>query len=188
MSEPRKANHMLGSLVVIFALLLILVWIPMDTDTGILEKVRRKILIGDALAPTIAGLFILIGGGLLLLFERNSHDQPVIDRLSLKFVALNFLALAIGLIIMRYAGPIAVWMANLVSGSELDYRLLRNTVPWKYIGFFLGGSISIAGLIILAEGMLRPRTILVAVLAILAMIAIYDLPFDDLLLPPNGDV
>jgi hypothetical protein len=30
--------------------------------------------------------------------------------------------------------------------------------------------------------------VLVGALVVLALVAIFDLPFDDLLLPPNGDV
>ena len=46
----------------------------------------------------------------------------------------------------------------------------------------------VAGLIALIEGRLRPRTLLIGALAALALIVLYDLPFEDLQLPPNGDV
>ncbi len=183
----QKPNIILGVAAVLFAVLLF-IWIPLDTTTGLIEKVRRKVLIGDSLAPVLAGVFILVGGVMLLLFERNATNQPSIDRLNLKFVALCVATLAVGLLLMRFAGPATVLITNLMTGSELEYRLLRNTAPWKYIGFILGGSLAIGGVIALAEGCLRPRTVVVAIGAILAMIAIYDLPFDDLLLPPNGDI
>ena len=46
----------------------------------------------------------------------------------------------------------------------------------------------IGGMISLVEGRFRGRTLVAAILAVVAMIVIYDVPFDDLLLPPNGDV
>ena len=92
------------------------------------------------------------------------------------------------LVIMRYAGPAVVAIANMLQGGELEYRLLRDTAPWKYIGFFTGGVLMIGGMISLVEGRFRGRTLVAAILAVVAMIVIYDVPFDDLLLPPNGDV
>ena len=69
---PRKVNcdTLLGLLCIGFSLLLLLVWVPLDTDTGLIEKVRRHTAIGDALAPSIAGLFILCGGVMLTLVDR----------------------------------------------------------------------------------------------------------------------
>lgn len=187
MENSRNVNMVLGVATVLFAML-VFIWVPLDTATGIVEKVRRKVLIGDSLAPILAGTFILLGGLLLLLFERNAPEQPRINWLNLKFVVFSVATLSIGLLIMRYAGPIAVSITNVLTGSELEYRLLRSTVPWKYGGFFLGGSFAIGGVITLSEGHFRVRTLMVAICATLAMIAVYDLPFDDLLLPPNGDV
>ena len=64
---------------------------------------------------------------------------------------------------------------------------MRDTVPWKYAGFFLGGSLLTAGLIIYCERRVAIRSVLVAFIIVSILIAILDLPFDDLLLPPNGD-
>ena len=187
MPNSSRLHLILGSVVVVSSLILVLVWIPLDVTTGIIERIRRQTVIGDALAPTIAGVFLLIGGLLLVLVERNAPDQPRIDMINLKFVALVSAILATGFLIMRYAGPAAVEITNAFTGGEREYRLLRATVPWKYIGFFLGGGFSVAGVIALVQGRLGVRALVIAVCAMLAMIAIYDLPFDDLLLPPNGD-
>ncbi len=43
------------------------------------------------------------------------------------------------------------------------------------------------GLISLVEHRLSWRRAGAALLAVAALIVVYDLPFDDLLLPPNGD-
>ncbi len=188
MHQTRKTHLILGVVVVAFAVFLMGVWIPLDTTTGVVETVRRQTVIGDSLAPMVAGVFLLIGGALVLLFERGSPDQPQVDMINLKFVGLVAATLAFGFLIMRYAGPLTVWATNMLSGGALEYRLLRDTAPWKYIGFFLGGVFAITGVISLTEGRLSARALGIGVAAILVMIALYDLPFDDLLLPPNGDV
>ncbi|WP_419906996.1 hypothetical protein [Hoeflea sp.] len=188
MSNESRSNLVLGICFAAFALLLIFVWIPLDTDTGLIEKVRRQVTIGDALAPTVAGLFLLIGGLILILFERNAPDQPEIDLVNLGFMAVVFVLLASSFLVMRYGGPALVALVNLSRETPLEYRLLRDSAPWKYTGFFFGGTLMIGGLISLVEGRVTPRAVLTGVIAVLVMIAIYDLPFDDLLLPPNGDV
>lgn len=183
----QDTNFVTGLVFSILALLLLFVWIPLDSDTGLIEKVRRQVAIGDALAPTIAGVFLLIGGGLLMLLERNGDNQPAMDSNSVIFVGRVFAMLVLSFLVMRYAGPLAVELMNALQGSEREYRLIRDTAPWKWIGYVLGGTIAICGTISLTEGRFSPRALVVALLAIAALIAIFDLPFDDLLLPPNGD-
>ena len=188
MERVSRSNLILGLLILAFAVVLLLVWIPLDTQTGIIEKVRRQVTIGDALAPTVAAIFLVLGGGLLVLVERRALNQPELSLQGLGFTARLLAVICIGLVVMRFSGPLVVWVVNALQGSELEYRLLRDTVPWKYIGFFLGGTFMISGVISLVEGRISRKAILAATIAVVVMIIIYDLPFDDLLLPPNGDV
>lgn len=188
MPAGSKNNLYLGLFTLSFALILLTVWIPMDTQTGLIEKVRRQVTIGDALAPTVAGLFLIVGGLLLILTERNAPGQSTSSMSGLIFASAAIFIIAASLIVMRWTGPLAVWMANALQGGDLEYRLLRDNAPWKYLGFLLGGTMMITGLVGLVEGQLRLRAILIAVAAVIAMIFVYDVPFDDLLLPPNGDV
>ena len=44
----------LGVFALIVALAAIFLWIPADTGTGIVQKMRGRLSIGDAFAPTIA--------------------------------------------------------------------------------------------------------------------------------------
>ena len=85
---------------------------------------------------------------------------------------------------MRWLGPLAVELF----GAEGSYRALRDTAPWKHLGFVAGGTLLVAGLMALVEGRLTMRGVVIGLLATFALILLYDLPFDDLLLPPNGDV
>lgn len=173
---------------VVFALLLLFVWIPLDTETGIVEKIRRRLEIGDAMAPTLAASILLVAGLLLWLGHKRETSTGTVLISNLRFLSQLLLVMLIVFSVMRWSGEIVVLIAN-VLGSEIEsYRSLRDTAPWKYIGFFLGGTGLIAGLIFIIERRLNFKAIGVAVGVTLFLIIVYDLPFDDLLLPPNGDV
>ena len=182
-TQPRN-NLIIGLVCLVCAVVVAFVWVPLDTETGLIEKVRRQTNIGDALAPTVAAFFVGLGGVLLILFERTSPVQPGFGLAHLRFIGAQIAILVLGLLIMRYAGPIAVSLM----GGETEYRVLRDTAPWKHIGYFLGGVFIVAGLISQAEGKISARNIVIGICVVVALIIVYDLPFDDLLLPPNGDV
>lgn len=182
MSGIPRGNLLVGAVSVALALVLAFVWIPLDTGSGVVETVRRKLVIGDAMAPTVAAMFLLLGGMLLLTFERRAPGQPVIFRATVIFALQTAALLGLGLLVMRWSGPLAAMLA----GEE--YRLLRDSYPWKLTGYVLGGVLIVAGLVARGEHRLGLKAVAVAVLAVLLFVALYDLPFDDLLLPPNGDV
>ncbi len=188
MRSRSRSNAYIGAGCIVVSLATIFLWVPLDTDTGLVERVRRQLVIGDALAPMVAAGFLLLGGGLLCIVERHSADQRRITRANLRFVLALLGLVIISLALIRWAGPGVVGVYSEVSGSGVGYRELRDDSPWKYIGFFSGGTVLVAGLIGLIERRVSRRGVLVAFLAILIMSAVYDLPFDDLLLPPNGDV
>jgi len=170
----------LGSLVA--GCLILFVWIPLDVETGLIEKVRSQVTIGDAMAPSLAASVLILGGLLLIYQSFRTSGGIGLGWRNLKFIFLLLALLGLSMAVMRWAGPLS---ALLFSG---DYRSLRNTVPWKYIGYFLGGVIMIFGLISMMEGRLRWRTLIIGILAVLFLIIVYDLPFENLLLPPNGDL
>lgn len=177
-----KRDSWIGLFFTCFAMVLMFVWVPLDVESGYIEKVRRQVIIGDALAPSVAGAFLLVGG-LCLLWPASGHhaDQPM---RGLRFTSLLFLIYALAFALMLGAGPLAV----AAFGLDMPYRDLRDTAPWKYIGFAFGGTFAISATISLLERRVTLSAMVIAVIAVLAMIALYDLPFDDLLLPPNGDV
>ncbi|WP_424988664.1 hypothetical protein [Microbulbifer sp. S227A] len=185
MPDRLKPEIVLGLLVVLAGVLAILFWLPADTGSGIVVKSRGKFSIGDAFAPTV-GFSLLVFSGLLLLLEsRSKPGGPAITARHAGFAMIAFAVFAISLAVMRWTGPILVTM---IQGEGISYRDLRDTVPWKYLGFLAGGCLLVGGFICLASRQVRPVFFLVGLAAALVMIAIYDLPFEDLLLPPNGDV
>ncbi|MCB1389961.1 MAG: hypothetical protein KDK12_12600 [Rhodobacteraceae bacterium] len=164
-----------------FALVLLFLWVPYDIQTGIVEHVRRRTAIGDALAPTVAAIVLLLGA-LVLFFERRREATSGLSAESLRFI-LSVIAIgAVSFALMRWAGPGVAALAG------LEYRPLRVSVPWKYIGFVAGGWVLVFGLVTLVERRASLRGALTAALMVALLIAVYDLPFEDLLLPPNGDL
>lgn len=175
-------DTVLAVILLAFAAALLLFWLPADTDTGLYEIKRGKFTIGDALAPAFAGTVMAVAG-LLLLFGPRSHDAPKLDTEHVKFLSAMIAIVLAGMALMRWAGPAAAMLF-----SDDDYRLLRDTVPWKHLGFASGGFVVVAGASSVVEGRFSRNAALAGITAVLLVIALYDLPFDDLLLPPNGDV
>lgn len=188
MASTSRSNLYLGLLCVVFAVVLIFIWIPFDTDSGIVEKVRGRFNIGDALAPTAAAFFVLFGGVLLLAFERHDPIQTAIGKSHIQFIASLLAVTITSLLVMRFAGPFIAEIANLFRNEPVEYQLLRAEAGWKHAGFVLGGVMMVSGIIAVIEHGFSRRGFLVGLLAVGLMIAVLDLPFEDLLLPPNGDV
>jgi len=96
----------------------------------------------------------------------------------------------LSLLLMRWTGPATVWLAEIAGLIEADtgYRPLRDTLPWKFTGFLAGGTVMIWTLSALADGGWSWRRLGAAFLITLVIGAVFDLPFEDLVLPPNGDL
>ena len=176
-----NTDRLLGLFFLVAALLIVFLWVPLDTGTGLAEKVRRRWVIGDALAPTVAGGVIALGA--LLTILRPASEPRRLTREHLKWLFSLFLLFLSALVLMRYLGPLAAAVL-----SEDGYRPLRASAPWKFIGYLAGGTALVFGLCALVRGRLNATDLVVAVVASLLIALAYDLPFEDLLLPPNGDI
>ncbi len=180
---PRlHPNTVLGLVLVILAGVLLVFWLPFDTDTGLYEIKRRKFVIGDALAPAFAGVLLAVSG-ILLLIGAKPDDAARLSRSQVTFLAKIIALIAVSMALMRWTGPLFTAMFD-----PGEYRLLRDTAPWKYLGFALGGVTLVTGLVSLVERRFSRNAVLTGLFAVALIITLYDLPFEDLLLPPNGDV
>ena len=177
-----SAGTALGLGCIAFALGVAFVWIPLDTGSWLVERSRGRYVVGDSLAPMLAAAFVLIAGVMLLFERRADSNRPSRDNLIFIGTLTGFGI--VSLLLMRWVGPVA---AAILAGGE-EYRLLRDTVPWKYTGFVVGGGSLIFAMIAFVEERPSWRALWIALGAVAAIIILYDLPFDDVLLPPNGDV
>lgn len=188
MKSANSTDFWIAAAFLAFSLIALLLWIPLDIDSGILEKVRRREKMGDALFPSaiaVAMALTAVASILLVMFGKPTRPE---SRPGLRFLGSFIGIMVISLALMRFTGPTVVELANAFGGVALEYRNLRDTVPWKYLGFAVGGVFLTGSLIALVQGKLSLRGILIGAGAVLVLILLYDIPFDDLLLPPNGDV
>ena len=186
---PKHSSYALtevivGLLAVIACLLVLFVWIPLDVETSFFEKVRRRIEIGDAFAPGLAAGLLGLGGVLLLVEGVRGKGDAALSRQNVLFVAGLIIGATLFIQLLTWPGPLAV---SLFGPADAEYRLLRDTAPWKYVGYIAGGTMMITALFAFVEHRFHWRQLAVALIATLILAAVYDLPFDDLLLPPNGD-
>ena len=179
LSSPDRR---LGIVCVLLALAALVGWVPFDIETGLIEKVRRQVRIGDAMLPVLGLGFVILGGLMTVCLPQT--QSPTLARENVGFLLKLVCVLALSLAMMRWLGPIVAS----VFAPEETYRALRDTAPWKHLGFVVGGTMLVSGLMALGEGRVTSRGLLLGFLATLALIVLYDLPFEDLLLPPNGDV
>ncbi|MEM1162392.1 MAG: hypothetical protein AAGJ28_15785 [Pseudomonadota bacterium] len=173
-------DRVLGLIAMALGLFIALYWAGADSETGLVEKVRGRLTVGDALAPTVAATLLAAAGLWLCLTAGTARG---FTRANAAFIAGILAVLFISLGLMRWGGPMIV---EAITGA--DYRPQRDTAPWKYFGFVLGGTVMIAALIFVVEREFRWSRLIIAVGVTLFLAFFYDVPFDDLLLPPNGDV
>lgn len=189
----RSAEIGLAVATLLLALTVALVWAPLDSDTPLIYQFRRQVYVGDAFLPVLAGLGMafaaLVHLVLSLLRGPGAGDfrAPPLDRLALAFAGAVFLLCCSALILIYWSGTVALAVWSPVLEGSPSYREMRGTMPWTHLGFLFGGCWLVIGLTALTEGRLRLSRVFWAVVYVLALIAVFDLPFDTLLLPPNAD-
>ncbi|PVH27585.1 hypothetical protein DDE20_16745 [Pararhodobacter oceanensis] len=187
----RRIEIWLAIFFAVLAGLTAFVWAPLDSETAAIYEFRRQISIGDAMLPMVAGggilLFSVAHLFLQLRRRRDADEDPLFDRTTLFFFVTFGGVLALSLILMFWAGPLALALFGPSGDDAATYRQMRSSLPWKYIGFVLGGFTLVFGLTSLIEGRVRWLRAVSSILAVLGLILIFDVPFDTILLPPNGD-
>jgi len=186
-STFQRTDFLLGALFLILALVTLFVWIPLDIDTGLVERVRRRNIIGDSLAPVAA--MVLIACAALALM-RSSQNSPVLSepRRTLMHFGFYVAVFAITLLVMRLLGPVLIMAVDMGTQTELSYRNLRNIRPLKYVGYVAGGTILLSALSHFMDQSVSLRRVFVFFAISLGIALFFDIPFEDILLPPNGDV
>jgi len=191
--QKNKWTFGLAIFFIIASLISLFVWIPNDIETGVIERFRRQITIGDAMAPTMVAWGVLFVSIALLIDAILSSRAPrasensVMDAQSFVFFFKLTFVIVIALLLMLYSGPLLVEFLNLMNGESNNYRLFKGSMPYKYIGYILGGFVLIFSSIGLVENKFSTNGAWLSVIAVAVLTFLYDVPFDNLLLPPNGD-
>lgn len=184
----RHTELLIALVGAVLAALVLFVWIPADTQTAMIETFRRQTYLGDAFLPSLAaaGMLVAAAGQLAVTWRRRDvrSESRLVDHVTVTFFVLFSAIVGASLALMFWAGPL-LW--DLLGNGERSYRQMRDTVPWKFVGFILGGMVMVGGIITLLEGQLRVRTVVLAAVFVAVLILIFDVPFDTILLPPNGD-
>lgn len=178
-------DRLIGIFLCVMCLLCVFLWIPADSETGLVETVRRRLIIGDALAPTLASLLGLVCAAVLII---KPAPQPRMSRNALISVSVYIACFSVALYVMRYFGPALIdslHSLNLVSSS---YRPLRTTFPVNYISFVAAGGIMIFSLSVYIDRRYSWTRLGICFALALFIALLFDVPFEDILLPPNGDV
>ena len=182
--SKRRCDVTIGLVGTGLAFLTLFYWIPKDIDTGVIDEWRRTVRIGDAMLPTFAAVVIL-GSSLMVGLRAILGLATGGPRtMSLVFMGLVLAVFAISFGVMWRAGPalVGIWFSG-----DVPYRTLIDTAPWKYTGFILGGALMVFGFIALARHRIVWRDLGIAFAATVVIALLFDVPFDNLYLPPNGD-
>ena len=187
MLQNISSDRLLGIIALVIAALSLCLWIPFDSDTALVETVRRRLVIGDSLAPSVA--MLLVAGAALSLIRQSTRGAPFLNHgkwhLVFGFFLLVFI---ISLGLMRYLGPSLISIYATLTETDVTYRNLRNIWPLKYVGFVCGGTVLLCSFShFMDQSLTRKRAALFLVICC-AIALFFDLPFEDILLPPNGDV
>lgn len=185
MTRPNLFRDLSAAIVGgVLALILLLFWIRLDIETGLIDEWRRTIRIGDALLPTI-GAIGLLGSALWIgVAAFIKPDTGPCVQFSAPLFALVLGIQLVSFVLMFWVGPLLV---TLLAAEGMTYRLKLDSFPWKYSGFLAGGTFMIFALKSLLERSLTLRSLMVAFLATAVLAFLYDVPFENMLLPPNGD-
>jgi hypothetical protein len=87
----RKTELVLGAILLVLSLIVALAWIPLDSETGMIETFRRQTTMGDAFLPTVAAVLMAFCAGVHLFMNFRQPDNlgtkyPAIDGKGLAFL------------------------------------------------------------------------------------------------------
>lgn len=181
-----------GAVVLTIALTSLFVWFPNDIKGGFITVNRNSNPEpGDAFFPTLlASLLLVLGLGQFLyaaLARKPQVPSGRLDANNLRFLLASYAIIIVGLSIMYWLGPLVVDITRHLGDTDLTYRQLIDTAPYKYLGFVAGGFLMAAGLIAMAEGAIRLRALAAVAAVMLMLILVLDMLLYNIQLPPNAD-
>lgn len=195
---PDPWNMGFGVVTLAAALLALFVWFPLDIKGGFIQtNLTGNLEPGDAFFPILLAAALVALSLVQItaaLFNRQSPsaaqagDTGRLSASNLKFLACFFAILAAGLAIMLWFGPLLTTGLGTIGVIDQSYRQLVDTVPYKYLGYLVGGFAMTTTLVFWTEGRLRPRAVYSVIAVLAACVLIFDILLDNILLPPNADI
>lgn len=175
------------------AILALVFWFPHDIRGSFIETNQVGTSApGDAFFPVLLAVLILIlSAGLLASTFWRRADASVLGRVTasnLRFIGKLVLIVVVGLLLMRWLGPMLVLAQNALAETEASYRALSDTAPYKYVGFVGGGLFIGLALIRVASGAISMRSIGVVLMVLAALVLVLDGLLTNVQLPPNADL
>ncbi len=121
MSELQtiSRHRVIGAAAFVIGLAALMLWLPNDVDSGLIERVRRRYQIGDMLGPVVALatiMPIMLGGVWLC----QSQDRQPVGKIiaPARAIAVFIAVVALSLLLMRWAGPAVVWLGEMAGLIE----------------------------------------------------------------------
>ncbi len=195
---PDPWNIGFGVVTLAASLLALFVWFPLDIKGGFIQtNLTGNLEPGDAFFPILLAAALVALSLLQIvaaIFNRQSSIGGETDEAgqlsirNLKFLACFSAILIAGLTIMFWFGPLVTATLGAMGLIDQSYRQLVDTVPYKYLGYLVGGFAMTTALVWWTEGRLRPRAVYTVVAVLAACILIFDILLDNILLPPNADI
>ncbi len=195
---PDPWNIGFGVVTLAASLLALFVWFPLDIKGGFIQtNLTGNLEPGDAFFPILLAAALVALSLVQILaafltrgpsFAQVSEETGRLSFRNLKFLVCFFTILVVGLTIMFWFGPLVTAMLGAVGLIDQSYRQLVDTVPYKYLGYLVGGFAMTTALVWWTEGRLRPRAVFTVVAVLAACILIFDILLDNILLPPNADI
>ena len=195
--SPNPWDIGFGAAVLGLAAAALFIWFPRDIRGAFIDiGTGGNPEPGDAFFPVMLASALLVLGGIHLAASAFGRAVPPPDdddapgRLTignLRFFLVFHLIVFAGMAIMYWLGPLVVGALDGIGLIDASYRQLVDTVPYKYIGYGVGGLVMTLALVAWSEGGLRRRSVHTVVLVLAGAIVIFDVMLSNVPLPPNAN-
>lgn len=182
----------IGLFSIVLSVAAITLWFPHDIAGGFTETtLTGRVQPGDAFYPTVLATLLGVLGlaqvlnGLRAARSAGEVDgpAPALDTGNLGFVLILGAILGVSGVLCYLLSP---WLSELANGGKA-YRLLRDTAPWKFLGFVLGALALIWPLIVLCQHRVSRSGSLFALVAVAILLVVFGMALPDTFLPPNAE-
>ena len=183
----RPWEFIIGVFGLALAIVAVTVWFPYDIAGSFMQKtLTGRVQPGDAFYPIVLAALLGLLGAIQMLASLRKTGERTSGELSLE--NLRFLIglcafLAISALLCYGLAP---WLAETVNGGR-PYRLLRDTAPWKFLGFGLAAPALIWPMVVLSERRVSLRGAIFVAVFVAILLVVFGMALPDTFLPPNAE-